>query len=125
MRQQAFIDLLLQARKELETLYASGKSVEVMRQEKKAVFAGLRQGYQVLRDKEWQGYSGFDRWFERPVNNARLASVATYHDRKPQFLVLLRRADGNLLRFYREVAELARRPRAARDKMLAELVTQP
>jgi predicted aminopeptidase len=124
VRQQAFIDLLLQARKELEALYASGKSVEVMREEKKAVFARLRQRYQVLRDESWQGYCGFDRWFDRPVNNARLASIATYHDRKPPFLALLQRSEGDLPRFYREVAELARRPRAERDKILTELTTK-
>jgi predicted aminopeptidase len=124
-RQQAFADLLLQSRRELETLYASGKSAEVMREEKKVVFAELRQRYQRLRDEEWQGYNGFDRWFERPVNNARLAAVATYHDRKPPFLALLQRADGDLPRFYREVAELARRPRAERDKILAELAAPP
>ena len=124
-RQQDFVDLLLQSRRELEALYASGKAVEAMREEKKAVFARLRQRYQRLRDEEWQGYSGFDRWFERPVNNARLAAVATYHDRKPPFLALLRQADGDLVRFYHEVAELARRPRAERDKILAELTTKP
>ena len=95
-----------------------------MRAEKKAIFTGLRQRYQLLRDESWQGYSGFDRWFERPVNNARLASVATYHDRKPPFLALLQRADGDLPRFYREVAELARRSRAERDKILTELTTK-
>ena len=96
-----------------------------MREEKKAVFTELRRRYQLLRDNNWQGYSGFDRWFERPVNNARLASVATYHDRKPPFLALLQRADGDLLRFYRDVAELARRPRVERDRILAELATPP
>lgn len=122
-RQQAFVDLLLQSRRELETLYASGKSVEIMRAEKKAIFNDLRQRYQQLRDKKWQGYNGFDRWFERPVNNARLASIATYHDRKPPFLALLQRVDGDLVRFYQEVAELVRRPRAERDKVLTELAT--
>jgi predicted aminopeptidase len=121
-RQQAFSELLLQTRRELEALYASGKSVEVMREEKKAILTGLHQRYQRLRDEKWQGYGGFDRWFERPVNNARLASVATYHDRKPPFLALLQRADGDLFRFYREVAELGRRPRTEREKILAELV---
>jgi predicted aminopeptidase len=125
VRQQTFTDLLLQTRRELETLYASGKPVEVMREEKKAVYAQLRQRYQVLRNEQWQGYTGFDRWFDRPVNNARLASVATYHDRKPPFLALLHRADGDLIRFYREVADLARRPRAERDKILAELAPLP
>lgn len=124
-RQQAFADLLLQSRRELEALYLSGKPAVVMREEKKALFTALRQRYQLLRDQTWQGYSGFDRWFERPVNNARLASVATYHDRKPPFLALLHRADGDLLRFYREVAELARRPLPEREKILAELAPPP
>ena len=124
-RQQAFIDLLLQTRKELEVLYASGQSAEVMRAEKKEIFTALRQRYQELRDVTWQGYSGFDRWFERPVNNARLAAVATYHDRKPPFLALLQRVDGNLGRFYREAAELSRLPRVERDKILSELTMSP
>lgn len=124
-RQQAFIDLLLQSRRELEALYASGQSVEVMRAEKKALLVALRQRYQRLRNERWQGYSGFDRWFERPVNNARLASVATYHDRKSPFLLLLHQVDGDLTRFYRAVAELAKRPRVERDKLLAELAAPP
>lgn len=120
-RQKTFIDLLLQSRRELEVLYASGQSAEVMRAEKKEAFSKLRQRYQLLRDETWQGYSGFDRWFERPVNNARLASVATYHDRKPSFLAILQRADGDLRRFYEEAAALAKRPRAERDEILADL----
>ncbi|PKN13150.1 MAG: aminopeptidase [Deltaproteobacteria bacterium HGW-Deltaproteobacteria-4] len=120
-RRQAFVALLLQTRHDLEVLYASGKSLQVMRAEKKAVFSLLRQRYQLLRDETWQGYSGFDRWFERPVNNARLAAVATYHDRKPSFLALLQRTDGDLSRFYEEAAALAKRTRAERDEILAEL----
>lgn len=124
-RQQAFVDLLLQSRRELEALYTSEKSIAVMREEKKAIFTTLRQRYQVQRDQEWQGYNGFDRWFDRPVNNARLAGVATYQDHKPHFMALLRQADGDLSRFYREVATLAKRPRGERDKILADLVVQP
>lgn len=124
-RQQEFVDLLLQTRHELEALYASGKSPEVMRAEKGTIFAELRQRYEHLRDEIWQGYSGFDRWFARPVNNARLASVATYHDRKPPFLALLRRVEGDLPRFYREVAELARKSRHERDKELSRLAADP
>jgi len=120
-RQQAFLDLLLQSRRELETLYASGKSVVVMRVEKEAIFSALRQRYQLRRDGEWYGYSAFDRWFDRPLNNARLASMATYQDHKPSFLALLRQVDGDLSRFYQEVATLAQRPRSERDKILAAL----
>lgn len=124
-RQQAFVNLLLQSRRELELLYGSGKSAEVMREEKRNIFSQLHQRYELLRDQEWKGYRGFDRWFERPVNNARLAAVATYHDRKPPFLALLGQVKGDLIRFYREAAELAKRPRAERDKILADLAAPP
>lgn len=124
VRQEAFYNLLLQSRRELESLYNSGKPVDIMREKKKAVFSELNRRYRTLRDEVWHGYSGYDRWFERPVNNARLAGVATYHDRKPAFIGLLKRVDGNLSLFYQEVASLAKRPRAERDKIMAELNTQ-
>jgi predicted aminopeptidase len=124
-RQQSFVDLLLQSRRELETLYASGKPVMVMREEKQTIFLALRQRYELWRDGEGHGYKGFDRWFDRPVNNARLASVATYQDHKPPFAAILRQADNDLPRFYREVATLASRPRSERDKILSGLTTLP
>lgn len=120
-RQHAFIELLLQTRTELETLYASDRPPEAKRQAKSAAFDHLRERYRTLRDNAWGGYAGYDRWFERPVNNARLAAVATYHDRKPPFVALLKRSNNDLDLFYREVKTLAQRPRTERDRLLAAL----
>ncbi len=75
-------------------------------------YRGLRAGYPEL-------VSGFDQWFERPLNNAHLASVGAYHQLVPGFEALLRAVDGDLPAFYAEVARLARLPRASREAELA------
>ena len=41
------------------------------------------------------------------INNAYLAAVATYNDYVPAFEGLLERVEGELDRFYREVADAA------------------
>lgn len=120
-RRQVFIELLQTTRRELVTLYASAQPIESMRGEKQRILAELEQRYRLLRDGEWQGYTGFDRWFERPVNNARLAAVGTYHDLKPALAVLLKQCNGNLALFYAEADKLAQLPREKRRERLATL----
>jgi predicted aminopeptidase len=41
--------------------------------------------------------SGYGAWVEAGLNNAHLASVATYYDRVPQFEALLRETCGGYL----------------------------
>jgi predicted aminopeptidase len=55
------------------------------------------------------------------VNNAHLASVATYEELVPAFRALLAREGGDLPKFYAAVKELARLPKAERDRALAAL----
>ncbi|HTU57611.1 MAG TPA: aminopeptidase, partial [Polyangiales bacterium] len=49
------------------------------------------------------------------LNNATLASVATYYDCVPGFEKMLRSVNGDLPRFYADVRALARLPQAQRD----------
>lgn len=120
-RWQTFWGLLLATRAELEKLYASSAPAERMRAEKGEILNGLRQRYAELRNDVWHGYGGYDGWFDRPVNNARLAAVATYHDKKPAFVALLQENDNNLAKFYEAAAALARLPKDARDARLKAL----
>ena len=55
--------------------------------QKQAAFDRLVKDYRQLR-REWQGFSGYDAWFKRKLNNARLASVATYEEWTPAFELL-------------------------------------
>lgn len=99
-RQQAFIDLLLKTRERLIALYAGKLSTDEMRQAKAREFERLREDYAGLKES-WGGYQGYDEWFNRGLNNAHLASVATYQELMPALQVLLMRERGDLAAFYR------------------------
>jgi predicted aminopeptidase len=70
----------------------------------------------------WGG--GFDAWFERPVNNARLALVGTYQQWRPAFLELLCRQQGDFTAFYRAAQSLADLPLEQRRRDLQQLMRQ-
>ena len=78
------------------------------RVEKQREFGRLKFEYSLLRAR-WGGYSGYDRWFARTLNNAHLAAVATYHDCVPGLRRELEAA-GSLPAFYARAAELAEWP---------------
>ena len=111
-READFAALLRGAREGLERLYSSPLPAPDMRVEKNRVFGRLKFAYQQLRGR-WDGYGGYDAWFARPLNNARLASVATYHDCVPGLQRELAAA-GSLPEFYARMDALAKLKPAAR-----------
>jgi len=124
---QAEVDrLLADCRERLRAIYASSLAPEEKLRAKAATLEGLRRDYAALRSG-WQGGSGYDRLFAQPLNNALLASLSLYTRWLPSFRRLLAQEDGELPRFYRRVAALARLPAAERAKVLAELAapTEP
>lgn len=114
-RNEQFVQLLLAARERLRLLYASGVAVDVMRDRKQQEFGQLKYDYQRLK-ASWNGYSGYDAWFDRALNNANLVSVATYHRCLPGFERLLASVDGALPRFYAEVRKIAALGKEARAR---------
>jgi len=111
------VALLIRTRSELGTLYASGIAPPLMRERKIAAFGALRESYGRLK-ADWGGHAAFEAWFEGDVNNAHLASVATYFDCVPGFKHELDAVGGNLQAFYRRVRELAKLDQKRRDAML-------
>ncbi len=109
----AVIELLRNTRAELSRIYASGDPTPRLLTRKLAAFDGLRDAYSRLTSS-WQS-PPFASWFDAPINNAYLASIATYYDCVPGFERELAAVDGNLQRFYQRVFELAKLDRAARD----------
>ena len=101
-RGEQFIGLLLVTRERLRNLYASKLPADEMRDRKQAEFGRLKFEYSQLKAK-WNGYAGYDRWFDRALNNAHLVSAATYHGCLPKFRELLRSGEGDLPRFYASV----------------------
>jgi predicted aminopeptidase len=115
--------LLEQTRDALNALYASGIDETEMRQMKAAEFAELAAEYSALR-ASWPGPPYFDHWFEAPLNNARLASLATYADYVPAFEQLFNEVNGRLEEFYSRVDELADLSGENRQRRLDDLLTR-
>lgn len=108
-REQEFIGLLLETRDRLSQLYQQSLTVEERRARKQYLFEQLRPRYADLK-RAWDGFTGFDHWFDRPLNNAHLASIATYQTWVPAFRELLQQVEGDLPRFYRASEELGALP---------------
>jgi predicted aminopeptidase len=118
-RRRDFAELVQRHRERLVELYGSGLPPERMRGEKVRGFDAMRADYDALK-RRWGGFAGFDWWFEQPLNNAQLASVALYTQLVPGFQRLLAGSGGDLPRFYAEVKALARLPERERHAALGE-----
>jgi predicted aminopeptidase len=120
-RKHDFLALLLKYRKALEQNYAIvDRSDTEKRVVKARLFQDLKDEYQVLKGN-WGGYAGYDRFFEQPLSNAHLASIATYEDFVPAFRAMLRR-DRDFAHFYKSVQRLAELDRSERHRVLKALV---
>jgi len=113
-----FIELFARTRGELKKLYASGIAREEMKAKKAAMFAELTQQARALQRK--QGHLYYESWLKEGLNNAHLASVATYYQCVPGFQRLLAEQGGDLVKFYAAARKLAKVPRAQRHAQLCQ-----
>lgn len=119
-RREDFVTLVLAARDRLATLYASDRSDADKLRRKAEIFDQLRADYRELRGS-WGGYAGYDRWFAQDLNNANLASIATYNATVPAFEALLASVGGDMAAFHAAAEALGALPKAERDAALARL----
>jgi predicted aminopeptidase len=120
-REREFSQLVFDYRDRLERIYTSEGSEPWKRERKAATLAELRAAYEQQK-RAWGGYAGYDEWFERGLNNARLALVGVYHQWVPAFQQLLARHGGRLEPFYEEVDALAALEPVEREDRLRELL---
>jgi predicted aminopeptidase len=111
------IELLSATRAELRAVYASALGPDLKREKKRAAFAAMRASFARLK-AGWGGHAPFEAWFDGDLNNAHLASVATYFACVPGFKRELEAVGGNLTAFYVRVRALAKLDQAARDALL-------
>jgi predicted aminopeptidase len=116
-RADQFSQLLLHTREQLRTEYARNASVQEHLAAKQQVFGQLKFAYSQLK-QSWQGYGGYDAWFDRALSNADLIAIATYERCVPGFERLLASVDDDLPRFYAEVKKLAHQDRLTRQRLL-------
>jgi predicted aminopeptidase len=116
--EREFIQLVQQTRGRLERLFAEpGRSPDAMRALKQAEFARLRREADALKKKTGASLP-IDRWFSKPVNNARLNTLATYYDLVPAFEALIKRENGDLERVFNRIDAMKSMTNAARKEAL-------
>ena len=114
---QQFVDTLQQTRQQLVQLYQQPLQEDAKRAAKQQLMAQLEAELRNLQQR-WPDPAAIDSWLERGLNNARLASVATYHDQVPAFQALLQEKNGDLPAFFVEVERLAQLPAEERTAKL-------
>lgn len=119
-RKRDFLLLLANHRNQLRVVYESNISDAEKRVKKTAVMSSLQQTYNQIKQERWNGYAGYDNWFNEPLTNAHLALVALYEDLAPAFQSLYEHS-GSLPQFYAEVKVLSKYDKAKRHQALAAL----
>ncbi len=104
---QAFAQLVIQYKNQLEQLYASNLALRQKRQQKKTILESFRQEYFTIR-KKWVDYDAYDNWVMEDLNNAKLAAVSTYRQLVPDFMRKLQQSENNLPHFYTAMSALAK-----------------
>ena len=112
-----FVSLALQTREELKRCYAAKTDLQ---ETKQAIIERFRQRA-VAMDRKQGGTMKIERWFAKPVNNARLATLSTYYELLPGFEALLRQNGGDLERFFKEVEAMKHLPHRARTERIRSL----
>lgn len=113
-----FNDLLRQTRDELQAVYASDATPDIMRSAKQAAYERLKSRYRQLREQDWQGTDWFGGWFSQPPNNARFALLETYQGGTCAFGTLYTEAGHDIARFHELASAKAALPADMRRQWL-------
>ncbi|MDZ7753497.1 MAG: aminopeptidase [Gammaproteobacteria bacterium] len=122
--QTAFLRHIADLRADLAEIYGGGLPAPARRRAKAEALAAFARRWEGFRAAAGPRAAAYEGWFTSPPNNARLATVALYHDLVPGFEALLQEAEGDLPAFYRRVEALAALDRPARGARLKELTTK-
>lgn len=120
-RRKRFQVLLQDTRSALKALYDSDLPDEDKRKGRDSIFAELQARYRQVRDEEWGGYTGYDRFFRQEVNTPRLAGHGLYRQWVPALKTLFVRSGSDFRRFFDAAAELGRLEKSARQERLAAM----
>jgi predicted aminopeptidase len=122
-REGDFALLLERLQERLADLYHQPLPASLMRKAKQELLADFVHDYSEWKIR-WNGYAGYDRWLTGGLNNAKLASVNTYHSLVPAFRALFANCRSDFALFFCEVERLSRLPAEERSLQLKMLSNQ-
>ncbi len=121
-RRKQFIALILETREQLKAVYDSSRPDAAKRTGKNQILADLRKTYEQLKQKEWNGFDGYDEWFAGPLNNAQLNTISTYYNLVPAFHQMIQESNGDLEKFYAAAKKLTKLRKDRRHQELANIL---
>ncbi len=116
---QLIVNLIDQTRSELKQLYQMDLSDTDKRLVKKQLLARLKQKYRQLSSR-FEVADGFKFWFKGEINNAKLASISTYHKKVKAFRNLLENRQGDYVQFFKQVKIIASLSKPERYQCLSK-----
>lgn len=116
---QDLIAVLLEVRSALADVYASDLVESEKLAKKTELLGSIETRFEVLNING--RYERFRPWVTQGYNNARLATIADYHQWVPAFIALIKQAP-DWKHFYHDAAELAKLDKVSRDKVLRDLL---
>jgi predicted aminopeptidase len=125
VREREYVDLFARTRSQAARIYASQDSVAAKKAAKAQLFAQLADGIHDLEHRQGVHVALYEEWIKEGLNNARLASLATYYDCVPGFERLLQEQGGDLPRFYEAARALSRLPMKERHARLCRAPLNP
>jgi predicted aminopeptidase len=112
-RHDAYLRAFARRRAELAQLYETSLAADEMRAKKREILDALVEDMRTLGHVHG-GRSPYAAWLAEGLNNAHLASVATYFDCVPGFERLFEASGRDFSAFYEAVRGIARLPRTDR-----------
>jgi len=91
--------------------------------QKNKAFSRLRERALAL-DARHGGNLKIERWFAKPVNNARLATVSSYYEMLPGFETLLKQRGGDLEHFMADISAMRRLKHDERRQRIMQAIPQ-
>ena len=119
-QQAQIVNRFAAGRVQLAAFYGASESMPPAerRQRKQELLASVTAEVRGL-EQQLGVKTGYDAWLDAGLNNAHLASIATYYDCVPGFERLLAEQHDDLPAYYAAVRKLARGPAAGRAALCA------
>jgi len=117
--ERGFVRLVMSARDRLNAVYSDAKLSDSQKLQRKAeIIEQMRAEYDALKNRWTPKDTGYDSWFSKPINNAKLNTVSAYFDFVPSFRALLRENGGDLDKFFAAAEKLGKLPQQERHETL-------
>jgi predicted aminopeptidase len=123
-RAAEFAKLVTATWNKLNALYMKNLAPEETRLLKQGFFQKMKEYYVVLKEG-WGGYGGYDEWFKKPMNNARVSETNDYGNLVPIFEKLFEFSGRDFRYFYQQTDALAKLSPLERKREIRKILDEP